>query len=184
MPKRTIDESRLVTGLLQGDSRTLRVFYDTFQPKLMAYVKTRVKTREDAEEIVQDSLIGFLDALPLFRKRSSVWTFLVSIAKHEIADYFRRLYAKKAIKYVPFLDQVYTKPVYSSKETAEVFRQALKKLKPTERKLIIWKYDHKLSVKEIADKMGVGVKAVESRLFRARQSFKLAYAELDQSYDY
>lgn len=164
--------------ILEGDKKAFRKFYDECYPKLLAYVGSRVKTHKDAEEIVQDAFLGFLDSLPVFSFRSSLWTFLVSIARHEIADYFRRLYAKKAIKYVPFVDQVYLEPMLSSKETVELFYKALKKLENQERKLLLWKYEDKLSVKEIAEKLGVGVKAAESRIFRARQSFMLAYEEV------
>ena len=173
------DDRRMAQGLLCGDKKALREFYRNCHPRLLAFVSGRVKRVEDAEEIVQDSFLGLLDSLPLFSFRSSLWTFLVSIAKHEVADYYRRLYAKRAIKYVPFVDQIYTEPVYSANETVELFYKALKKVSIAERDLLLWKYEDKLSVKEIAARLGVGVKAAESKLFRARKSFRSAYAEVE-----
>ena len=95
-------ESRL-QALLEGDKQALREFYGETRPKLLSWVKQRVRRREDAEEIVQDTYMAFLDSLPLFRGKSSLWTFLVSIAKHEVGDYWRKKYAKKAILTVPFV---------------------------------------------------------------------------------
>jgi RNA polymerase sigma-70 factor (ECF subfamily) len=174
------DERWLARRLLSGDKKEFRRFYRRNQPRLLAYVLVRVKTREDAEEIVQDVFLGFLDALPLFGYRSSLWTFLVSIARHEIADYFRRLYAKRAIRYVPFVEQLYREPMLSADETVELLERALLKLKPLERELIVWKYEEEMSVKDIAGKLGIGVKAAESKLFRARQAFKAAYVEVQK----
>ncbi len=176
MKKVNRDEDRRVArALMAGDKKELRRFYKTYQPRLMAYVTGKVGNRKDAEEIVQDSLVGFLEGLPLFGFRSSLWTFLVSIARHEVADHYRKLYAKKAIKKVPFMDQIYTEPVYEVKETVEFFYKAMERMGEKEKRILLWKYEEKLSVSEIAQKLGVGVKAAESRLFRARQEFQSTY---------
>jgi len=173
------EERKLVEGLLSGDKRALRRFYGEYYPKLKAYLQSRVKTSEDAEEIAADVLISALEAVPTFSFRSSLWTFLVAIAKHEVADYYRKLYAKKALKLVPFVDQVYSEPLYSSAETVKLFYVALAKISPVEKKIILWKYEEGLSVKEIAENLGVGVKAAESKLYRARQAFTGAYMEIE-----
>lgn len=127
---------------------------------------------------MQDSFLGLLDSLPLYAGKSSLWTYLVAIARHEIADHYRKLYAKKAIRSVPFVDQVYDEPLYSGEETREVFEQVMTRLSQEERLLLEWKYDLGLSVKQIATKMGLDFKAAESRLFRARKQFQVAYLEL------
>lgn len=165
-------------AIIDGDKKEFRRFYKEFKPRLEAYVYARTNNLHDSEEIVQDSFIGFLDSLPLFRGQSSLWTFLVSIARHEIADYFRKKYAKKALQYVPFVDQGFSEDLYSAKEIRLVFNSALKKLVKEDQKLLLWKYDKKLSVKEIAKKLDISVKACESKIFRARKAFQLAYDEV------
>lgn len=174
--RNSVEEDQCVAkSLLSGDKYQLRIFYRKYYPRLLAYVRQRVRTQEDAEEIVQDTFVGFLDSLPIFSFRSSLWTFLVSIARHEIADYFRKMYAKRAIKYVPFMEQVISAPVYSGQETAELFEQTLTRIKPRDKRILLWKYEQRMPVQEIAERLGVGVKAAESRLFRARQAFRAAY---------
>lgn len=165
-------------AILAGDKRAFRLFYKQQQPKLLSYVIKRVSNREDAEEIVQDTFLSFLDALPLYRGNAKLSTFLGSIVRHEIADYFRKKYAKKALQYVPFIDKGYTPDLYSTKETRQQFNKALRSLLPQDQLLIEWKYEQKLSVKEIAKKLDISVKATESRLFRARKAFQLAYVEV------
>jgi len=172
------EDRRVARGLLRGDKRVLREFYKEYYSRLVGVLVRKVRTREDAEEIAQDVFISFLEALPVFGFRSSLWTFMRSIARHEVADYYRKLYAKRAIKYVPFVDQVYEEPLLSDKETQEWFYAALGKIKPKERQLVEWKYEQKLSVKEIAAKLGLSIKAAESRLFRARQAFQVAYLSI------
>lgn len=173
-----LSDKELVEQLLSGNKTVLKRFYLEYSPRLARFVRLKVSNKQDAEEIVQDTFVSLLEALPAFGYRSSLWTFMISIAKHEVLDYYRKKYAKKAIKYVPFVDHFYSEPLYSASETREVFEQALHKLKEEERNLLLWKYEEKLSVEEIAEKLGVKIKAAESRLFRARQAFKVAYAEV------
>jgi RNA polymerase sigma-70 factor, ECF subfamily len=153
----------------------LRQFYQETVGKLKTWVGVRVGDERDVEEIVQDSYLAFVDSLPLFRGGSSWWTFLVSIAKHEVADYWRKKYAKKAILTVPFVDQVYTEKLYSSAVTAQEIEKIYQKLLPDERLILIMKYEEGLDLTEIAGKLKISVKAAESRLFRARKAFQLAY---------
>ena len=158
------------------DNRQLRVFYKETQPKLKRWLMSRVASEADADEIVQDSYLSLLDSLPLYQGKSSLWTFLVSIAKHEVADYWRKRYAKKAILTTPFADQVYTEKLYSKVQLALTIKKVYKRLLPHEVQILKWKYEENLEVGEIARRLKISLKAAESRLFRARQAFKVAYA--------
>ncbi len=125
------------------------------------------------------ALLGLIDSLPLFRGESGLWTFAVSIARHEVADYWRKKYAKKAIKTVPFMDQIYTEQLYAKKKVSQAIERAFERLTDENALIITWKYEEKLSVEEMALRLGVSVKATESRLFRARKAFRVAYTELN-----
>lgn len=165
----------LYLKLLRGDKWAFRRFYREVGPKLLQWILTRVGEVDDAEEITQDTFLAFLDSLPAFAGKSSLWTFLVSIAKHEVADYWRKRYAKKALRVVGFVNQVYTERLYSATETAEVIERVYARLLPEEVVVLRLKYEEELSVKEIARKLSLSVKAVESRLFRARHAFQVVY---------
>lgn len=171
-------EHELYLDLLQGKRAAFRKFYDATCKTLTCYVASRVGNSHDVDELVQDTYLSFLDSLPLYRGKASLKTFLMSIARHEVADYWRKRYAKKAVQLVPFVDQGYIERVYSKKQLAARVTEAYARLKDEEVQLLIWKYEEGMSVKEMAQRMGVAVKAVESRLFRARKAFQYAYAEL------
>lgn len=177
-----MDEKQLVTGILRGDGKALRQLYLTHEPQLKRYVISRVKSPTDAEEIVQDTFLAFLDALPLFNFQSSLWTFLVSITRHEIADYWRKKYAKKAIRAIPLLGGLYDRSLYSSLETAGDVHGAIDavyaKLHPSHVQLLKWKYEDGLKIKEMAGKLKQSAKATESQLFRARNAFQEMYTSI------
>jgi RNA polymerase sigma-70 factor (ECF subfamily) len=169
------NEQEMLLALRRGERSAWRRFYRGTQQKLLWWVKVRVKETADAEEIVQDSYLALLESLPLYRGGSSLWTFLVAIAKHEVMDYWRKKYAKKAILTIPFADYVYTEKLYSSAQTAAVIEMVYQKLKAREVQILRWKYEEGLPMEAIAKRLKVSVKAAESRLFRARRTFQVAY---------
>ncbi len=168
-------DKQIIAGLRQGDKSALNQFYQQTYSKLSSYISSRVDNPKDAEEITQDTYLSFIDSFPLYRSQSCLYTFLISIAKHEIADFWRRAYAKKAILTVPFMDQLYTEPLYSSAHLGQTIISVYQKLLPQEVQILKFKYEQGFDLQTIASKLNISLKAAESRLFRARQSFKYAY---------
>lgn len=175
-------ESILVSRILRGDTQALHSLIKTYEPKLLLYVRSKVGNEKDCEELVQDILLSFLDALPLFAFRSKLWTFMLGIAHHEVMDYWRKKYAKKVIRCVPLMNVLYDRALYSSEELSEdvsvQIQHVYRSLSPMYRKILILKYEEKLSIKEIAKKLRMSVKSAESKLYRARIAFQDMYTKL------
>jgi len=160
-------------------------WYRKYRERLLSFILSRVPDPKDAEEILEDTFLSAWESFPLFRNKSSFFTWLCGIAKHEIADYYR----KKRIKAIlfsrfPFLENLASQALGPEEEMLkkelkkEVF-QALGRLKKRYRKVLILKYVEGKKVGEIAHLLDQTVKAVESCLFRARRSLakELAYGK-------
>ena len=174
-------EEKLLARLLAGEKAAFEQFYKQTSKQLLGYAVKKTASMKDAEEIVHDTYLSLLDSLPIFEGKSSLKTFLISILRHELSDYWRKRYAKKAIRTVPFMDQVYTEKLYSAKQTALAIKRAYEQLKPWEKKVLKFKYEEGMSVRRIAKHMGWSIKAAESRLFRARRSFKMVFEKVEAS---
>ena len=61
-----------------------------FEGRLTAYIESRTKNRAVAEDLVQETFIGFLTSLPNFDKRRPLESYLFSIAAHKLTDHLRR----------------------------------------------------------------------------------------------
>ncbi len=59
---------------------------------LFRYALVRLRDREIAEDMVQETFLAALGAREKFQARSSVRTWLVGILKHKILDHFRKSY--------------------------------------------------------------------------------------------
>lgn len=162
----------LISKLKQGDTKAVNQWFGEYNDRLIKVVLNKVSNYQDAEEIVQQTFLNCLKHLPLFRGRSSIWTWMNSIARHEIADYFRKKYAKRALKTTRLSEFLLLDNIDDSSEVSEKVKRVLKKMRSSHRELLLLKYVDKKKVAVIAREFGKSIKSVESELFRARKEFK------------
>jgi RNA polymerase sigma-70 factor (ECF subfamily) len=172
-------EKQLLNSLRTGQKGAVRSWFKLFAPYLLKITLKRVSSKKDAEEIVQETFINCLRQLPLFQEKSRLRTWMVSILKHEIADYYRKKYAKKAIKTIPLANTLLAKPVKNASQTSLIVSQALSRMSKHRKELLLMKYVDKKKVKEIAYSWSKTVKAIESELFRARKEFRALYEQIE-----
>lgn len=173
----TPSDSELVAALRAGQSGAVSTWYKTYSPRIHAFVAQKIDPSKDIEEIVQETFINALKRLSFFRGNSSLLTWMYSIARHEIADYYRKKYAKKAIKMLP-LSELLPQRINDSHEVSEQVKAAFNKIDAHHVELLMLKYVDNKKVEEIAAELGKSGKSIESELFRARQAFKAAYNEV------
>lgn len=68
---------------------------DSYADYLFNYTITRVRDRETAQDLVQDTFVAGLNSMKNFKGEASERTWLVSILKRKIIDYYRRINSKK-----------------------------------------------------------------------------------------
>jgi len=152
-----------------------------YRERLMRFVGRKVGSQEDIEEIVQETLIAALDSLPTFKEECSLYTWLCAIARHEIADFYRRKKIKQIVfSRLPFLKDLVCEALgpelaYQELEKKRKIVRTLKNLSEGYSQILRLKYIDGLSMKEIAQRLEITVKAVESRLTRARLAFQKVY---------
>lgn len=170
-------DEELIQKILSRDRRALSLFYRTYAPALRRYIHAKIANSFDAEEILQDSLFAFLEAIRDFAGRASIKTFLFSITNHKIIDFYRKKKLKQVVfSKFPQLSELIS-PVLNPEEEldANQFKEkvsrTLARLLPRYRQILVLKYLDNVSVSEIASKLTISFKSAESRLFRARKAF-------------
>src|SRR5262249_20641940 len=61
-----------------------------YEGRLQAFVESRLENRSAAEDIVQETFIGFLTSLPNYDESRALESYLFSIAAHKLTDHLRR----------------------------------------------------------------------------------------------
>lgn len=175
------NEKKLVEQIVAGNEKALRSFYRYFKPRLLSYIKNKIADEDDAEEIMQDTLLATVEKLRDFSFRCRLFTFICSIANYKVIDFYR----KKKIKRIVFSRFAEIEPLISTLFTPEEeldeqllrekIRQTFEKIAPKYSRILKLKYVYGFSVKEIAVRLSISFKSAESSLFRARRAFAQAY---------
>ena len=80
----------LVSRIRRRDAEAWSELIGRFEGRLLAYVEGRTRRRAAAEDIVQETFVGFLTSLPNFDQRRPLEGYLFSIAAHKLTDFLRR----------------------------------------------------------------------------------------------
>jgi RNA polymerase sigma-70 factor (ECF subfamily) len=83
-------DSLLIQRIRAGGTEAWNELIERFEGRLLAFVEIRTGRREAAEDVVQETFIGFLTSLPNYDPRRSLESYLFSIAAHKLTDYLRR----------------------------------------------------------------------------------------------
>ena len=177
-----IEDQHLIQRLLLRDRQAAREFYERFAPRLFRFIRRKVGSDQDVEEIAQDTLFAFLEGIRDFTGRSSLNTYLCSIAGNKIVDFYRK---KKLVRIVfsqlpeglePLIsDLADPQKILDNSLLRQKIVSVLSQLSPRYRKIIHLKYIEGRSVIEIAHLLSLSFKSAESILFRGRRSFVKLY---------
>lgn len=187
-----VEDRELVQRLLAGEQAAFDQFFTDSFDRLYRFAIRRVDGDENlALEVVQGTLCKAIEKLETFRGEAALFTWLCSICRFEIAAHFRRR-QRAPVALDPNEDDPEIRSVLAALaaegespedlalggETIRLVHRTLDHLPPRYGRALEWKYLDGLSVSEIADQLGVGTKAAESILTRARDAFRRGFTAL------
>lgn len=178
MKLNNFQEQELVDQLKKGNSKAVATWFNCYQQDLLSLAYQKISNQKDAQDVVQETMINSLRQIQMFREESSLKTWMVTILRHEIADFYRKKYAKKALSVIPLGKHLIDKPIQDSNQVNEEVRLVLAQMSKYKKSLLLMKYVDGLKMAEIAKKVGKTLKAVESELWRSKDTFKKIYAQV------
>jgi RNA polymerase sigma-70 factor (ECF subfamily) len=182
----------LARRILAGDEAAFDEFFDAYFSPLYRFAIARLSGDENAaEDVVQRVLIRGLDRLHTYKGEAALLTWLCALCRREISRCRERTGRMREVSLWddgPELRAALDAMAASECETpeAETRRRELSRLVQLTLDhlparygdVLEWKYIHELSVEEIATRLGVGYKAAESLLTRARAAFRDGFSML------
>jgi RNA polymerase sigma-70 factor, ECF subfamily len=141
----------------------------SLMPNLRAYARRLVRHRHDAEDLVQDVVVRAWGARHRFEDGSNMRAWLFTILRNR----FYNSYIVMPGEVVP-LDSVAPSLLSAGPEqewalAGRELQQALTKLHPVHREVLLLSVDARLSYDEISQVTDCAVGTVKSRVFRARR---------------
>lgn len=173
-------EILLLQRIKKGDEQAYIQLVTPYRERLFRKAVSMVKDADDAEDIVQDTMISGYKSIANFRAESGVYTWLYRIVVNKSKDLLTK---KKRTREKPleengesnYLDERmgYEKKLELSQESEYLIKK-INELDPLYLQIIKLRYFQDLSYSEIALEIGSNVGTVKSRLFKAKESLKQA----------
>ena len=187
MPTNDVDLAR---RLRAGEERAFDAFFAEYFPRVYRFARARLGGDEDAaEEVAQTTLIKALAKVGTYRGEAALFTWLCAVCRHEIDNWFSRTGRKASVSLSD--DSPETRAVleaiaalsgedpeqeYHRSELSRLVHATIDHLPGRYGDALVWKYLEGRSVEEIGARLGLGYKAAESLLTRARQAFRESFA--------
>jgi len=187
MPTNDVDLAR---RLQAGEESAFDSFFAEYFPRVYRFARTRLGGDDDAaEEVAQTTLIKALAKVGTYRGEAALFTWLCAFCRHEIDRWYSRTGRSASVSLSD--DSPETRAVldaisalsgedpeqeYRRSELSRLVHATLDHLPGRYGEALAWKYLEGRSVEEIGARLGLGYKAAESLLTRARQAFRESFA--------
>lgn len=160
---------------LQGDTNAFAFLVDKYKTMIFTLALKMVKSREEAEEISQDTFIKAFKNLSKFKGESKFSTWLYKIGYRTALDSLKKhkeKYSTDTIDEITFNKIKSTENILEGierKERAEIINNCILRLPEDERTILWMFYFDELSLKEIITITNFSEANVKVKLHRARK---------------
>lgn len=177
------NERDLLDAARSGDERALEQLLLRYQPRVYRFGLRMCRHDQDAQDVVQDTLLAAARSLRDFRAGASLSTWLFAITRSFCIKKRRR--SKFAPRFEVSLDASEGRDALQARDPARgpeelaqgnevqaALEQAMRALEPRQREVLLLRDVEGLSAPETAEVTGLSVEAVKSRLHRARVALR------------
>ncbi|MBL4569008.1 MAG: RNA polymerase sigma factor [Flavobacteriaceae bacterium] len=160
---------------LNGDANAFAFLVERYKNMVFTLAVKMTKSREDAEEISQDSFVKAYRYLPKFKGDSKFSTWLYKISYNTCLDSIKKnAYQRNQV----VIDEITENQIVSlenildgieKEERAVVINNCLDQLAEDEKAVLVFFYFKELSLKEIVEVTSISEANVKVKLHRARK---------------
>jgi RNA polymerase sigma-70 factor (ECF subfamily) len=181
----------LVRRMLAGNEAAFERFFDAAYPVLYRFALVRLHfDRDAAADVAQTAICKAIPKLHTFRGEAALLTWVCAFCRHELYAWEKRHHARLHIELAE--DQPEIRAALESLRApddnldasldragvASLVQRVLDHLPPHYAEALECKYIDEMPVHEIGVRLGLGTKAAESLLTRARRAFREGFEAL------
>jgi len=166
------EETGLLRRAKRGDRSALEELLRDLEPRLFRVARFLAGNREEARDLVQETMLALCLRLGAFRGEAKLYTYAYRI----LVNTFRKRLRKRHLTvppadYLPYLGRrVASSGAAPDPEAAGVrLRAGLARLPERYRQVIVSHYLEEAPLVEIARRLGIPEGTVKSRLYKARR---------------
>ncbi len=177
-------DAPLLAQLQAGSEAAFRVLVERYQARIYRTVFALLRNPEEAEDVAQEVFVEVYQTVGRFRGEAALSTWLYRLATSRALKNRRRAQAKKRFAFFTTLlglgnevlhepaDHAHPLTLLEGQQQLQLLLAHLARLPDQQQIAFTLRHEQELSYEQIAAVLGTTVAAVESLLFRARQTLR------------
>ena len=181
-----VSDEELISKIVEkNDTHLFAILYDRYAGVVYNKCYGFSKNKEEAQDLTHDVFIRLFVKLRTFKGKSKFSTWLYSFTYNFCVNYVQRNKEKKKEKVTIVTDNIKENSNEDEIEDAVLFElkadtlaKALEIIAPSEKVILLMKYQDDMTIKEISEALILGTSAVKMRLKRAKEKVIKVYNTL------
>ena len=181
---RAAADAELVARLQQGSEAAFRTLVERYQDRIYRTVLSLLRSPEEAEDVAQEVFVEVYQTIARFRGEAALGTWLYQLATSRALKHRQKARAKKRFAFLTgllgFDNEVLHEPpdhghplaLLEGQQQLRLLLDRVAELPAQQQVAFTLRHEQELSYEEIAEVLHLTVAAVESLLFRARQTLR------------
>jgi len=172
-------EKEIIKQIKKGNKEAFGQLYDTYAPKIYRFIRLKVDSQENAQDLTAETFLRIWDFLNKKRKiKERFQSLLYKIARNLIVDFYRSRTVKEFLiddifeEVTKIEDDQKSDELVLKQEEIKELRNALIRINPNYQDIIIWYYVDELSISEIAEILNKKEGTVRVLIHRAVNALK------------
>ncbi|MEL5995087.1 RNA polymerase sigma factor [Hymenobacter segetis] len=177
-------DAELIEQLQSGSEVAFRTLVDRYQNRVYRTALSLLRNAEEAEDVAQEVFVEVYQTIGRFRGEAALSTWLYRLATSRALKNRRRAQAKKRFAFFTSLlgfgnevlheppDHAHPLTLLEGRQQLQLLMAHIARLPDQQQVAFTLRHEQELSYEEIAAVLGTTVAAVESLLFRARQTLR------------
>lgn len=175
------DENLLIRRLKSGSKVAFEPLVERYKRKAYCIALGFVRNPEDALDLSQLAFIKAYRSIRRFDGSKSFFPWFYSILRNTCLNHIKAKKVRREdfLEDMPegrreriFVEQTNPEQSYRRTEIRRIMAEAILKLKPRDREIILLQHFHGLSYSEIAETLEIPIGTVMSRLYNARNALR------------
>ncbi len=166
----------LLRQLKQGSEPAFNALYNLHSKMLLSNIRSLVKNNETAKELLQDLYLKIWENRAAINPEQSFKSYLFTIARNMVYDYFRRASIDKKAKATLMIHAIdsytHTEEGIAFKESSKMIKAAIDILPPQRRLVYTLSKGEGKSHQEISGLLNISISTVNNHMVKANKEIQ------------
>jgi RNA polymerase sigma-70 factor (ECF subfamily) len=187
----TRDTDALIERCLRGDQAAWEDIVRLYRRRVFNIAYKFVGRHDEAEDLTQEVFLKLYKSLDTFDRRANFQTWLISVSRNLCIDHYRSVRREREMtnrdvdpaELSPPASERSAQTVLEQRDGVDLLRDALARLAPPLRMVVLMRDIREMSYQEIAERLGLPEGTVKSRINRGRTELARQFRRLRERQD-